>query len=108
MREAAERRERGEERAEAGPLRATARQNDVREPVICAVNGLVGGGGLMLVADSDATIAGGRTCHQHTLYGDVDMTRRQRPRSLAMDASELRAWMDERWLRPEDLALRAG
>lgn len=38
-------------------VNATPLQNKVTKPVICAVNGLVGGGGLMLVADSDVTIA---------------------------------------------------
>jgi len=36
---------------------ATPLQNRVTKPVICAVNGLVGGGGLMLVSDCDVTIA---------------------------------------------------
>ena len=57
VREAAEARARGEDSGFSRPIRATARQNGVRKPVICAVNGLVGGGGLMLVADSDVTIA---------------------------------------------------
>ena len=35
---------------------ATPLQNRVTKPVICAVNGLVGGGGLMLVSDCDVTI----------------------------------------------------
>ena len=37
-------------------VKATAWQNGVRKPVICAVNGICGGGGLMLVADSDVVI----------------------------------------------------
>jgi enoyl-CoA hydratase/carnithine racemase len=59
VRGAAEARARGEDVRGAGkPMRASPRQNNVRKPVICAVNGLGGGGGLMLVADSDVTIAG--------------------------------------------------
>ena len=58
VKEAAERRASGQGEQERKPLKATPWQNGVRKPVICAVNGLVGGGGLMLVADSDITIAG--------------------------------------------------
>ena len=38
-------------------IKATARHNNVTKPVITAVNGLCGGGGLMFVGDSDITIA---------------------------------------------------
>ena len=58
VKETAERRARGEDGGERKPLKATPWQNNVRKPVICAVNGIVGGGGLMLVADCDVTIAG--------------------------------------------------
>ncbi|MBI3743328.1 MAG: enoyl-CoA hydratase/isomerase family protein [Chloroflexi bacterium] len=39
------------------PILATPWQNKVSKPVICAVNGLVGGGGLMFVSDCDISIA---------------------------------------------------
>jgi enoyl-CoA hydratase/carnithine racemase len=38
-------------------VRCTPLRVGVTKPVICAVNGLVGGGGLMLVSDCDVTIA---------------------------------------------------
>jgi enoyl-CoA hydratase/carnithine racemase len=58
VKDTAERNQRGGgERREQTELRATPWQNKVRKPVICAVNGLVGGGGLMFVSDCDITIA---------------------------------------------------
>jgi enoyl-CoA hydratase/carnithine racemase len=42
--------------AQAAP-RYTARQCGIWKPVICAINGIVGGGGLMFVADADLVIA---------------------------------------------------
>ena len=38
-------------------VRSSPRDNRVHKPVICAVNGLVAGGGLHLVADSDIVVA---------------------------------------------------
>jgi E-phenylitaconyl-CoA hydratase len=38
-------------------VRLTSRQNDVWKPAICAVNGLVAGGGLHFVVDSDIVVA---------------------------------------------------
>lgn len=38
-------------------VRHTSRQNDVWKPAICAVNGLVAGGGLHYVVDSDIVVA---------------------------------------------------
>jgi enoyl-CoA hydratase/carnithine racemase len=47
----------GGQRRGPAQVKATPWQNKVRKPVICAVNGLVGGGGLMFVSDCDITIA---------------------------------------------------
>ena len=47
----------GGRRGPVGEIRATPRQNKVSKPVITAVNGLCGGGGLMFVSDSDIAIA---------------------------------------------------
>jgi E-phenylitaconyl-CoA hydratase len=38
-------------------VRHTSRQNDIWKPTICAVNGLVAGGGLHYVVDSDIVVA---------------------------------------------------
>ncbi len=57
VKETAERNASGEKHdPKASAVKASAWQNGVRKPVICAVNGIVGGGGLMLVADSDVVI----------------------------------------------------
>ena len=57
VKETAERNAAGEKRDPDAPgVKASPWQNGVRKPVICAVNGIVGGGGLMLVADSDIVI----------------------------------------------------
>ena len=57
VKETAERNAAGGKRdPEAPGVKASPWQNGVRKPVICAVNGIVGGGGLMLVADSDVVI----------------------------------------------------
>jgi len=58
VKEAAERNKQGGRPQASVEIKASPWQNNVRKPVICAVNGIVGGGGLMLVADSDVTIAG--------------------------------------------------
>lgn len=57
VKDTAERDRRGDRRQGAAELRATPWQCRVAKPVICAVNGLCGGGGLMFVSDSDITIA---------------------------------------------------
>lgn len=53
--------ERGKTNAGDGPLKEsvywTSRQNGVWKPTICAVNGVVAGGGLHFVVDSDIVIA---------------------------------------------------
>jgi len=60
-----------------GPLREemryTARMNEVWKPVICAVNGLVAGGGLHFVVDADIVIASERASFMdnHTSLGLV-------------------------------------
>jgi E-phenylitaconyl-CoA hydratase len=52
---------RGTTNAGDGPLKEsvfwTSRQNDVWKPTICAVNGMVAGGGLHFVVDSDIVVA---------------------------------------------------
>jgi enoyl-CoA hydratase/carnithine racemase len=42
---------------EGTQVKLTARHCEVGKPVICAINGLVGGGGLMFVSDADIVIA---------------------------------------------------
>ncbi len=56
VKDTAQRDREGRQRS-AGEIRATPWQNQVSKPVITAVNGLCGGGGLMLVSDSDIAIA---------------------------------------------------
>lgn len=58
VKEQAERRSRPpDEQEQPGRMMATAYQNNVSKPVITAVNGICGGGGLMFVSDCDIAIA---------------------------------------------------